>query len=95
MSAADLEIVRDEEAERWVARGAGEGAFLRYSEVDERTLDFEFTFVPPELRHAGIGERVVVAALEDARRRGCRVIPSCGFVGWVVERNPEYRELLK
>lgn len=95
MSAAEFEVVRDEETGRWVALGAGEGAFLRYSEVGERTLDFEFTYVPPELRHAGIGERVVVAALDHALRHGCRVIPSCGFVSWVVDRNPEYRELLK
>ncbi len=95
MSADDIEVVRDEDAKRWVALGAGEGAFLRYSEVDASTLDFEFTYVPTELRHAGIGERVVVAALEHAREGGYRVIPTCGFVSWVVDRNPEYRGVVK
>lgn len=47
-----------------------------------------------EARGRGIGTRLVLHALEDARERGLRVVPSCPFVGEVVERHPEYADLL-
>lgn len=88
------EIVHQREQHRFVVEVDGRSAFLRYRPVDERTLDFTTTWVDPALRGRGVGEALVEAALEYARERGCGVIPTCWFVRTVVDRNPEYGDLL-
>ena len=69
-------------------------AHLEYRVVDESTLDFHSTFVDPALRGRGLAAEVVRAALDDARARGKRVIPSCSYVRTFVRRHPEYRDLV-
>lgn len=86
---------RDEEARRFVAPVDGGDAYVAWAETgEEGTIDYVSTFVPPVARGRGIGTRVVVAALEDARERGRRVVPTCPFVRDVVDRHPEYAEIL-
>lgn len=94
----ELEVRRDEEARRFVAPldgGEGGEAYLSWAETaEEDTLDYTSTFVPPEMRGRGIGTRLVLAALDDARERGYRVVPTCPFVTEVVDRHPEHEEVL-
>ena len=78
---------------RFVLHGDADDAALIYRRVDEGTLDFEHTYVPPELRGGGLGGRLVREGLEWAKREGYWVIPSCPFVAEFIERHPEYREL--
>ncbi len=42
----------------------------------------------------GVAEQLVRFALEDARRRGLRVIPSCPYVKAYVERHPETHDIV-
>ncbi|MBL0899279.1 MAG: N-acetyltransferase [Reyranella sp.] len=51
---------------------------------------FVHTEVPPEDEGKGIGAKVVRAALEDTRRLGLKIIPSCSFVEAFVRRHPEF-----
>ena len=46
--------------------------------------------------HSGHGYAAVLArgALDDARSRGLRVVPSCPYVASYVEKHPEYADLL-
>ncbi len=91
-----MEVTHDEARHRFVlARPGGGGeAVLDYRMIDEHTVDFQSTFVPVALRGGNLGTVVVKAALEWARSRGLRVVPSCWFVGNVVNRHREYRDLL-
>lgn len=89
-----LEIRHDEARRKFVAdTGVGE-AYLLYAPAGEGTLDFQSTFVPQEARGRLIGSRLVRHALDYARANGLKVMPSCWFVGTVVERHPEYQALL-
>ncbi len=91
----DLDIRRDERARRFTASVDGGEAYLTWSETGEaNTVDYRSTYVPPAARERGIGTRLVLAALEDARERGLEVIPTCPFVGEVVGRHPEYEDVL-
>jgi hypothetical protein len=81
------------EESRFVADLSGSEAELTYRKVNEKTLDYLHTYVPPELRGAGIGGELVKEALEFARERGFNVRPSCHFVASFMERHPEYKEL--
>lgn len=89
-----LEIRHDEAGRKFFAVVEGLEAHLLYAPAGDRTLDFQSTFVPPELRGRFIGSRLVRHALDYAREHGQRVIPSCWFVGTVVARYPEYREIV-
>lgn len=55
---------------------------------------FVHTVVDPAFSGRGIGNRLAAGALDDARRRGLRVVPRCPFIRGYVERHPEYRSLL-
>ena len=68
---------------------------LRYRYEDDGALNLLSTFVAPSVRGRGVGEALVVAALEHARAEGAEVIPTCWFVETVVERHPEYHRLLR
>jgi predicted GNAT family acetyltransferase len=58
----------------------GEVAYLAYKRVDQKTVDYISTYVPPSLRGRGLGERIVRHGLEWAKQDGQTVIPTCPFV---------------
>ena len=74
----------------WQLRDFADDAYRR---VDDTTLDYTSTFVPPELRGRGVGERLVLHALDWARAEGRRVVPTCWFVGKMLDQHPEYADL--
>lgn len=55
---------------------------------------FFHTEVSPRLRGRGLAAVLVRAALDDARARGRRVIPSCWYVADFIRDHPEYEDLL-
>jgi predicted GNAT family acetyltransferase len=55
---------------------------------------FTHTLVPPELRGRGIAEKLVRAALADARAAGRKVEPQCSYVAVFIQRNKEYQDLV-
>jgi len=67
---------------------------LRYERVGDEVLDLRSTFVHRDLRGRTVGIQLVRSALDYARAQGYRVIPTCWFVETVVERYPDYRDLL-
>jgi uncharacterized protein len=93
-SEASSGIVHDESAHRFVLGREGVESYLIYRPIDPLLMDFMSTWVHPQLRGRGIGARLVEHALEWAKGRGLRVVPSCWFVGEFVDRNPQYRDLL-
>lgn len=73
---------------------ANMGTVLSYHQVGEKVLDFRSTLVPPHLRSHGVGTELVRHALDWARQEGYQVIPSCPFVAWFIDNNPEYQDLV-
>jgi uncharacterized protein len=72
----------------------GQPATINYRQVDDHTVDFFSTLVPPQLRGRGLGTRLVREALDWAREHELRVIATCPFVEDVIERFPDYEELV-
>jgi predicted GNAT family acetyltransferase len=89
-----LVIRHEPDARRFVTDIDGAAAYLTYREIDGRILDLDHTFVPREFRGGGIASQLTARALEHARERRLRVVPSCPFVAAYVARHPEYRDLL-
>lgn len=64
-------------------------AIAVYSRQGDRLI-FSHTEVPPESEGRGIGSQLVRFALDDARKRGLKIVPACSFVADFVRRHPEY-----
>jgi predicted GNAT family acetyltransferase len=88
-----LAIEHQSDARRFTAQVGGKTAYITYRELAPRLLELDHTFVPREFRGSGIASQLTVRALDYARERGCRVVPSCPFVSAYIERHPEYRDL--
>lgn len=52
------------------------------------------TEVPIPMRGRTFGYRLVIGALEEARRLGLKVVTECWFVREVMDRRPEFQDLL-
>lgn len=88
------QIAHEPDKGRFVAPLDDSQGVLTYARAGEDRLNFYRTWVPPSHRNRGIGEALVVAGMEHARSEGKKVIPTCPFVASVVERRPEYRDLV-
>ncbi|AWI09885.1 GNAT family N-acetyltransferase [Ereboglobus luteus] len=75
---------------------AGEPSVLEYVlEPQTNRMIFTHTFVPPEMRGKGVAEKLVHAALADARAQGRRVDPQCSYVAKFIElHHAEFGNLL-
>jgi uncharacterized protein len=51
--------------------------------------------VPVPLRGRGYGYHLVRGTLEEVRRLNLKVVPQCWFVRQVMERRPEFQDLLR
>jgi predicted GNAT family acetyltransferase len=58
------------------------------------TMTIYHTEVPVPVRGRTFGYRLVSGALEEVRRLKLKVVPECWFVREVVERRPEFQDLL-
>jgi predicted GNAT family acetyltransferase len=67
--------------------------FLTYGRRDGR-LVLTHTEIDQGYEGRGFGTRLVLAALEDARRQEVVVVPLCPFVAYQLEVHPEYQDLL-
>jgi len=63
-------------------------------ELEGGRMVFTHTVVPPELRGRGIAEKLVRAALAEARTGGRKVVPQCSYVAKFIERHKEFQDLL-
>jgi uncharacterized protein len=52
------------------------------------------TEVDPRFEGHGLGSRLIVYALDDARGRGLSVLPFCPFVKAYIESHSEYADLV-
>ena len=68
-------------------------ATLRYL-ARGNVLDLAHTAVPQEAEGQGLGGALAHAALEYARAKGFKVIPSCPFVHAYLNRHREYADLV-
>lgn len=91
---ADIIVQHNPAAYRYESVRDGHLSVADYILEDKRMI-FTHTFVPPELRGLGVAEKLVRAALADARSNGLKVVPACSYVAKFIERNAEYRDLLE
>ncbi|MBD9301369.1 GNAT family N-acetyltransferase [Alistipes senegalensis] len=74
--------------------GKGDMALIEYAMGDGFVV-LTHTEVPPAYEGQGIGKELVLAALEDIRSKGLRVVPQCSFVEVYIRRHPEWADLVR
>lgn len=72
----------------------GKECLLKYEKVNDQLMDFKLLFVPKNLRGQGIGARVLEYAMNFARKNGCKVKPSCSYIGIYLDHHKEHQELI-
>jgi hypothetical protein len=88
-----MPIEHDTRAQKFVMRLPSGEAFLAYTPAGNGVLEFYSTYVPPPARGNQVASDLVRTAMDFARERGYRVIPSCWYVQRWAERHPEYQVL--
>ena len=64
-----------------------------YRRSGER-LYIDYVYAPPELRGTGASGRLMKALAADARDKGLRITPICGYAAAWLQRSPEFRDLV-
>ncbi len=82
----DVPVTHNAAAHRYEAVVDGHLSICEY-ELAGGKMVFTHTVVPPELRGRGIAEKLVRAALADARAEGRKVVPACSYVAKFLERH--------
>jgi uncharacterized protein len=87
--------VHDEPAERqYVITVDGEPAGAATYRLRDGVITFLHTEVRPAFGGRGLGGRLAADALDDARRRGLRVVPICPFIAKFIREHSDYQDLL-
>jgi len=80
--------------ERYEAQVDGAVAGEAYYKVAPGRITFLHTEVDPEFEGRGIGSLLAKDALDDARKKGLRVVARCPFIARYIREHPEYQDLL-
>ena len=93
--APDMGAVRHNAEQNRVELDTPAGIAIADYRMTPGVMTLFHTEVPVTLRGRGIGARLVQGALEDARRAGVKVVPTCWFVREFIDRNPQFADLLR
>jgi hypothetical protein len=90
-----MQIRHDVDAYRFLGETPSGTAVLSYAPAGAGVLELYSTYVPAAERGRGLGGELVRAAVEFARERRLRIIPSCWFVAEWLAAHPEHRDLVE
>jgi len=86
--------LRDNRSEgRFEMTEQGQVSWADYRLVDGR-LYLDHVESPPALRGTGAAGRLMSAVAAEARSRGLKITPICGYAGSWLRRSTEFRDLL-
>lgn len=93
MTTARAQVRHDAARQRFVATLDGVQAELEYEQRGQ-VLSLTHTGVPSAIGGRGVGGDLVRSALDYARSKGLKVVPSCAYAAAYIERHPEYADLV-
>lgn len=92
---ADSQIADRREHHRYeLTQGGKAAAHILYRMHGPGTIELVHTEVEKEFEGKGLASRIVKFALDDARARNLKVIPSCSYVAGWLAKHPEYENTL-
>ena len=88
-------VEHDETRSRYVLRQGGNTVAHADYTLQDGIITFTHTKVEPALEGQGVGSKLAAFALQDARKRGLRVVAACSFIAGYIDQHPEYASLLQ
>ena len=92
-----MEDIRSEDGPkggRYVIGDQGQEAVMTFSRASPRLIIVDHTEVPDVYRGQGIGAKLSVHAIEEARKGGWKIIPLCPFFKAQVTRHSEWQDVI-
>lgn len=87
------ELRNNAEAARYELDEQGQTSWADYRLKGER-LYIDHVESPPALRGTGAAGRLMKALAQDARNRGLKITPICGYAAAWLRRSPEFKDLV-
>jgi predicted GNAT family acetyltransferase len=81
------------ERSRYEMEEAGETAYADYR-LNGEHLFVDYVYAPPALRGTGTAGRLMAALSADARAKGLKITPICGYAAAWLRRSHEFRDLV-
>lgn len=73
----------------------GSKAYLAIKEdLEKGVMELVETYTPPQHRGKGVAKALVRKAVEDARKKGLKIVPICSYSVYYFIKHPEEREVL-
>ncbi len=79
---------------RYVTVVDGHESEMTYLTPDAKKIVIDHTVVPSELKGRGVGQALVLRAVEDARKGGYKIAPTCPFAKAQLEKHKEWQDVL-
>ncbi|WP_083912641.1 GNAT family N-acetyltransferase [Corynebacterium lubricantis] len=90
------EVVHQPEKNRYVIWANGrEAGYAAYEYRSHTVRDFNHTVVDPAYRGQGLATTLILEALQDTRKAGHTVIPSCSAVERFISKNEAFKGLVE
>jgi predicted GNAT family acetyltransferase len=87
------ELRNDHQRSRYEMDEQGLTSYANYRLQDGR-LFVDYVFAPKALRGTGASGRLMSALAADAREKGLKITPICGYAAAWLQRSPEFRDLV-
>lgn len=69
-------------------------AAMTYIWAGQDRIIIDHTEVGPSLKGKGVGNQMVAAAVDMARRKGIKIVPLCPFAKAVMTKHTDYNDVL-
>lgn len=86
-------VTNNTAAGRYELIETAETAYADYR-VENGRLIIDYVFSPPALRGAGTAGRLMAGVVSDARGRGLKITPLCGYAAAWIRRHGDAADLL-
>lgn len=70
-------------------------ARLTFVETGPDRIAIDYSFVPPRYRGRGVALKLIKRAVDDAREKGFKITPLCGYVAAEFRHHREWADVLE
>lgn len=89
----NMNIAHHPEKQQFTTEVEGHIAHIDY-ELHNQVMNITHTIVPDAIGGRGIAGKLMETALNTAKEKAWKVIPSCSYAEVYIKRHPEFEDLL-
>lgn len=94
MTEDNIEVTLDTSHHCYVLLVNGQNLGACYYHEEDDRLIFTHTEIDPSLEGQGLGSQLARGALDDAKDRGKKIVPVCGFMAAYVGKHGEWDDVV-